>query len=186
MNTMNELSRKVREITGAKDIAERIKAVDWKRISDNLDAHGSAIIENLVAPEECEALAGLYPRDEIFRSRVVMARHGFGRGEYKYFSYPLPRIISDLRTSMYPKLAPIANRWNRAMGIDVRFPQTTRISSNAAMRPASLVPPRCCCNTSRVTTIACIRTCTVNMCFRFSSLYCYRSRGGISRGVNLY
>ena len=119
---MNELSRKVREITGAKDIAERIKAVGWKRISDNLDAHGSAIIENLVAPEECEALVGLYPRDEIFRTRVVMARHGFGRGEYKYFSYPLPRIISDLRTSMYPKLAPIANRWNQAMGIDVRYP----------------------------------------------------------------
>jgi hypothetical protein len=75
---MNELSRKIREITPAKDIADRIKAVDWKRTSDNLDAHGFAIIENLVAPEECEALAGLYPRDEIFRSRVVMACHGFG------------------------------------------------------------------------------------------------------------
>lgn len=119
---MNELSRKVQEITPVKDIVDRIKAVDWKRISDNLDAQGSAVIENLVTPEECEALAGLYPRDDIFRSRVVMARHGFGRGEYKYFRYPLPDIISDLRISMYSKLAPIANRWNQAMGIDVRYP----------------------------------------------------------------
>jgi hypothetical protein len=119
---MNDLSRKVREITAAKDIAERIKANDWKRISDNLDAHGSAVIENLVAPEECEALAGLYRKDGIFRNRVVMARHGFGQGEYKYFSYPLPCIISELRTSMYPKLAPIANRWNQALGVDVRYP----------------------------------------------------------------
>lgn len=119
---MNELSRKVQAITPANDMAERIKAVDGKRISDNLDAQGFAVIENLVAPEECEALARLYPRDEIFRSRVVMARHGFGRGEYKYFRYPLPDTISDIRASMYPKLAPIANRWNKAMGIDVRYP----------------------------------------------------------------
>jgi len=122
VNTMNELNRKVQEITPVKDIVDRIKAVDWKRISDNLDAQGSAVIENLVTPEECEALAGLYARDEIFRNRVVMARHGFGRGEYKYFRYPLPSIISELRTSMYPKLAPIANRWNEAMGIDVHYP----------------------------------------------------------------
>lgn len=122
MNTINELSRKVQEITSAKDIADLIKAVDWKRISDNLDAQGFAVIENLIAPEVCEALAGLYPRDEIFRSRVVMEHHGFGRGEYKYFSYPLPGIISELRTSIYPWLAPIANRWNEAMRIDVRYP----------------------------------------------------------------
>lgn len=122
MNTMNELSRKVQKITPAKDIADLIKAVDWKRISDNLDAQGFAVIENLIAPEECEALAGLYPRDEIFRSRVVMEHHGFGRGEYKYFSYPLPGIISKLRTSIYPWLAPIANRWNEAMRVDVQYP----------------------------------------------------------------
>ncbi|MER2513984.1 MAG: 2OG-Fe(II) oxygenase [Nitrosomonas ureae] len=122
MNTMNELSRKVQEITPTKDIADPIKAIDWKRISDNLDAQGFTVIENLVAPEECEALIGLYPRDEIFRSRVVMERHGFGRGEYKYFSYPLPGIISELRTSIYPWLAPIANRWNEAMRVDIQYP----------------------------------------------------------------
>jgi hypothetical protein len=84
---------------------------------------GCAVIEKLVTPEECDALAGLYPKDEIFRSRVVMERHGFGRGEYKYFSYPLPGVISELRTSIYPWLAPIANRWNEAMGIAVRYPE---------------------------------------------------------------
>ncbi|PXW86066.1 hypothetical protein C8R34_11645 [Nitrosomonas sp. Nm84] len=122
MNTMNELSRQVQKITPARDIADLVKAIDWKRISDNLDAQGFAVIENLVAPEECEALAGLYPRNEIFRSRVVMERHGFGRGEYKYFSYPLPGIISELRTSIYPWLAPIANRWNEMMRVNVQYP----------------------------------------------------------------
>lgn len=119
---MNELIQKVREITAVEDITRRIKVLDWKQISDDLGAQGSAVIENLITPEECEALAGLYQRDAIFRRRVVMARHGFGRGEYKYFLYPLPRVISDLRTSIYQKLGPVANRWNQAMGIDVRYP----------------------------------------------------------------
>lgn len=122
MNTMNELSRKVQKITPARDIVDLIKAIDWKKISDNLDAQGFAVIKNLVAPEECEALADLYTRDEIFRSRVVMERHGFGRGEYKYFSYPLPGIISKLRMSIYPWLVPIANRWNEAMRVNVQYP----------------------------------------------------------------
>ena len=82
----------------------------------------SAVIEKLLVPQECEALTKLYPKDGVFRSRVVMARHGFGRGEYKYFSYPLPGIIADLRASIYFQLAPIANRWNEAMDIQVHFP----------------------------------------------------------------
>ncbi|WP_256325282.1 2OG-Fe(II) oxygenase [Nitrosospira sp. Nsp18] len=96
---------------------------DWKRISNDLDAQGCAVIEQLVSPEECDALAGLYAQDDIFRSRVVMARHGFGRGEYKYLSYPLPRIIFELRASIYPKLVAIGSRWNEAMGIAVRYPE---------------------------------------------------------------
>jgi hypothetical protein len=81
------------------------------------------MLERLIRPDECQALAALYPVDALFRSRVVMARHGFGRGEYKYFSYPLPEIVAALRTTLYPHLAPIANRWNEAMGIDVRYPE---------------------------------------------------------------
>lgn len=98
------------------------EAVDWTWVSNNLGAQGSACVEHLLPPEECAELAALYRDDGIFRSRVIMAKHGFGRGEYKYFRYPLPALIADLRTSIYPYLAPIANHWNREMGIDVQFP----------------------------------------------------------------
>jgi uncharacterized protein len=104
------------------DLAERVAAIDWARVSVDLDAEGSALIDRLISPAECEALASLYPVEALFRSRVVMARHGFGRGEYKYFSYPLPGLVEGLRSALYPRLAPIANRWYDAMGIDVRFP----------------------------------------------------------------
>lgn len=107
----------------ARDNSMIAAAIDWTRVSNDLDAQGSSVIENLISPAECSALAALYPAEEGFRSRVVMARHGFGRGEYKYFSYPLPDVIARLRTAIYPHLAPIANRWNEAMGVDVRFPQ---------------------------------------------------------------
>jgi uncharacterized protein len=99
-----------------------LRGLDWERVSRDLDARGSAVLERLLLPEECRTLAGLYPDDSPFRSRVIMARHGFGQGEYKYFSYPLPPILADLRSGLYPELAPIANRWNEAMDLDVRFP----------------------------------------------------------------
>jgi len=78
--------------------------IDWAQVSNDLDAQGSAVIERLISPAQCEALAALYPVDGLFRSRVVMGRHGFGRGEYKYFCYPLPDQISKLRTALYPPL----------------------------------------------------------------------------------
>jgi len=81
------------------------------------------VIEGAISTEECDALAALYPHERHFRSRVVMARHGFGRGEYKYFSYPLPGLIGRLRTALYPGLAAVANRWNTALGIGERFPE---------------------------------------------------------------
>jgi hypothetical protein len=105
------------------DLSHRVNKVDWERVSADLDAQGSAAIQHLLAPQECRSLAGLYSNDDVFRSRVVMARHGFGRGEYKYFRYPLPDPIAALRTSVYPQLVPIANRWNGAMGVDVRYPE---------------------------------------------------------------
>jgi hypothetical protein len=104
------------------EIAERSQAPDWGRVAQDLDARGSAVLAGLLRPEECRALADLYPVDSLFRSRIVMGRHGFGRGEYKYFRYPLPDVIAALRTALYPQLAPLANRWNEAMGIDVRYP----------------------------------------------------------------
>jgi hypothetical protein len=104
------------------EIMKRISALDWPSLSSDLDAHGCATIPGLLAPKECSAITDLYPSDEYFRSRVVMSKHGFGRGEYKYFAYPLPVVLAALRVSLYPPLAEVANRWNEAMGIDVRFP----------------------------------------------------------------
>ena len=110
-------------VVGQAKIEQRLDAVDWLRVSADLDAQGWAIMPKLLSHAEADALAGLYRRDEGFRSRVVMARHGFGRGEYKYFSYPLPELIQSLRTSAYLHLAPIANRWHERMGKPVRFPE---------------------------------------------------------------
>ena len=95
---------------------------DWAHLASDLDLQGNAVIEQLLQPQECQALVALYADDACFRSRVVMGRHGFGRGEYKYFAYPLPSVVRRLRTSLYPHLASIANRWNEALGIDVRYP----------------------------------------------------------------
>ena len=97
-------------------------AFDAARIEADLEAHGCAVIEGLLAPESCRHLAALYAADTPFRSRVVMARHGFGRGEYRYFAYPLPELVGQLRAGLYPPLAAIANRWHAALGVDVRFP----------------------------------------------------------------
>jgi hypothetical protein len=104
------------------DIDRRTEALEWAAMASSLDAHGCSVTGPLLTAEECEALAARYAEDKPFRSRVIMARHGFGRGEYKYFAYPLPELIQALRTALYPRLAAIANRWNEAMGVAVRFP----------------------------------------------------------------
>ena len=96
--------------------------VEWDRVGQDLDAWGSAVLDGLLQPDECRELAGQYSDDARFRSRIVMERHGFGRGEYKYFNYPLPPVVESLRAAVYARLAPIANRWNEAMGTAVRYP----------------------------------------------------------------
>jgi uncharacterized protein len=103
-------------------IEARVAALDWERIAADLDADGCAIVRAVLSPEECQSLAATYGDDARFRSRIVMARHGFGRGEYKYFAHPLPGPVASLRTALYPPLSGIANRWNAAMGVDVRYP----------------------------------------------------------------
>lgn len=100
----------------------RPEAYDWASIEAALDARGNAVLPGLLMAEQCEALAALYPRKEGYRSRIVMARHGFRRGEYKYFAYPLPPLLDQLRHALYPRLAPIANRWNLQLGIDAQYP----------------------------------------------------------------
>jgi hypothetical protein len=106
----------------AAGLAARVQAGDWTATAADLDAAGCAVTGPLLTPDECAALAACYGEEAPFRSRVVMARHGFGRGEYKYFAYPLPSVVQELRTALYPRLAAIANRWNEAMGLAVRFP----------------------------------------------------------------
>lgn len=100
----------------------RVAAYDWKALARELDSFGCAVLAKLLAPEECRAIAGLYPDESHFRSHIVMARHGFGKGEYRYFRYPLPDLLGGLRTALYPRLADVANEWNVRMGIDERYP----------------------------------------------------------------
>ena len=100
----------------------RVAAYDWQSIATELDNAGCAILRALLSREECRAIAALYSDESHFRSRVHMARHGFGKGEYQYFKYPLPDLIGDLRTALYPRLAPLANGWNARMGLDERYP----------------------------------------------------------------
>ena len=101
---------------------QKVAGLDWRSIAEQLDSHACAVVSGLLAEEECSSLVASYARDELFRSRVVMSRHGYGRGEYKYFSYPLPAVVSDLRSALYPPLAEIANGWYETMRMDVRFP----------------------------------------------------------------
>lgn len=111
-----------RSVVPSGRLPERIAEIDWQLVSDDLGAQGYAIIPGLLQPKQCAALAESYAAKDLFRSRVVMSRHGFGRGEYQYFKYPLPELVAALRTSLYPHLAPIANRWNDLLRVDVRFP----------------------------------------------------------------
>jgi len=101
-----------------------LQAQDWAAIEQSLYANGNALLPGLLTATQCVELAAMYGQDQRFRTRVVMARHGFGLGEYKYFAYPLPNVLAQLREALYSRLAPVANHWNRLMGMDVRYPET--------------------------------------------------------------
>jgi uncharacterized protein len=119
---MSNRSTALRAATEAFDAESRLAHADWAALSAALDSQGCAVIEQMLTPDECRALAALYPQDHHFRSHIYMARHGFGRGEYKYFKYPLPEVIGALRTALYPHLAEVANGWNERMSIATRYP----------------------------------------------------------------
>ena len=107
---------------GGHPIEERIALHDWTKIHGELDEQGCAVMPGLLGVEECRRIAALYPDERRFRSHVRMARHGFGRGEYRYFGYPLPELVASLRSALYPRLVPIANSWNERMGMARRYP----------------------------------------------------------------
>ena len=122
----------------------RVAVVEWARIERELDEQGWARVPGLLADDECAVLAATYGRDDGFRSRVVMARHGFGRGEYKYFSYPLPSMLAELRAAVYPQLVGTANRWSEQLRADVRYPAThsefiARCHAAGQVRPTPLL-----------------------------------------------
>jgi uncharacterized protein len=117
---MNKLDRALAHASDP--IAGRVDGYDWSEIAAALDDQGSALIDGLLTPAECAGLAGLYAHEEHFRSHVRMARHGFGRGEYRYFSYPLPALVAGLRTALYAQLSPIANAWHDRLGVARRYP----------------------------------------------------------------
>ncbi len=117
---------------------------DWNSIAKSLDAHGNTVLPQLLSAAECAELVGMYEESERYRTRIVMTKHGFGSGEYKYFSYPLPDLVAKLRAELYRELAPIANRWNEALAIDVRYPRELpefieRCHAAGQQRPTPLI-----------------------------------------------
>jgi hypothetical protein len=126
-----------RSIAQAKSssIGARVAALNWTAINSDLDDYGCAATEPLLTPGECAVLAESYDSDQLFRTRIIMARHGFGRGEYKYFAYPLPQIVAGLRESLYPALAQVANRWNKARRLFKALPRRRAKQAYAAPSP---------------------------------------------------
>jgi hypothetical protein len=125
-------------------LLDRINQIDWPRHINQIDKQGFTTVESLLTADECRRLSGLYAADSNFRSRVVMARHNFGKGEYKYFKYPLPEVVLELRSAVYPHLAALANRWNVKLGIPVSYPEEhrdfiTRCHEAGQQRPTPLL-----------------------------------------------
>jgi hypothetical protein len=126
------------------DMSLPVAQIDMSALERDLDAQGWSVLPDLLTWPQCDDVAGTYEDDDGFRSRVVMARHGFGRGEYRYFSYPLPSLIRELRTTLYPLMVPVANRWHERMGVSVRFPDSheafiARCAAAGQTRPTPLL-----------------------------------------------
>ena len=126
------------------EAAARVAGADWPSLLAALDERGYAVLPGVLEPAECRDLAALYDDEAAFRSRVVMARHNFGSGEYKYLRYPLPGVVERLRQALYPRLAPVANRWHERMGLPGRFPATLpayldRCHAAGQTRPTPLI-----------------------------------------------
>jgi hypothetical protein len=112
----------VTQIAAEKSAAERTADCDWDAVGVELNAYGCTVLPKLLTAGECRGIATLYPQEQHFRSHIHMARHGFGKGEYRYFKYPLPALIGDLRGALYARIVPFANAWNERMKIAVRYP----------------------------------------------------------------
>jgi hypothetical protein len=144
--------------SAAESAEDRVAVYNWQALAGELSDYGCAVSLNLLSADESRGIVGLYSDESHFRSHVHMARRGFGKGEHRYFKYPLPQVIGGLRTALYPHLATIANEWNGRMAIPERYPATH--ASQAMSTRARGAQRRCCCSMFRVTSIACTRTST--------------------------
>ena len=170
--------------TTTPSIQDRIAALDWAPLARDLDGFGFAIVKSVLTREECRSIAAMYEQNNIFRSTIVMARHGFGRGEYKYWSYPLPEIVAGLRTALYPPLAAVANRWNQLMEIGMKYPETTRNIWSVATPPARQGPRPSCLVTMKATGMRYIRMSTARTFFPFRSPFFCQNLARISRAAS--
>jgi hypothetical protein len=155
-----------------------VAALDWQEIIADLNNRGCAIAKSVLTLQECQSLAGMYEEDRHFRSRIVMARHGFGRGEYKYWAYPLPGTLAVLRSALYQQLFEIANRWNKILGIDVNYPAEHQKYWRVAIaqgKPNRLVFSFVM---SKGTTTVCTKTSMAKMSSRSRSPFCFRHLAG--------
>jgi uncharacterized protein len=137
---MNAVTRTAPADTGLKFPEQRVARYEWPGLTAELDSFGCAVLKRLVTPEECARIAALYPQEEHFRSHIHMARHGFGKGEYRYFRYPLPELLGGLRTALYPRLAVVANQWNERMNVAQRYPETLAAFLDACHRAGQTRP----------------------------------------------
>jgi len=125
-------------------ILERIENTDWADVTENMHTKGYACISNILSKEECDTLVAQYSATDIYRKNIILENHGYGRGEYKYYSYPLPGDVQILRESVYPYIAPIANSWMRVLGIDRQYPESLTELTNLChqhnqLRPTPLI-----------------------------------------------
>ena len=166
-------------------IASRIEQLPWSTIEAEVNAQGYATTGTLLTTDECAALITSYADGAAFRSRVVMARHGYGRGEYQYFAYPLPSLIANSRAALYPRLSAIANRWRADLKLPEAFPAEHAEFLGAATRQAKRGRLPYCSNMRRVITTACIKISMANRCSRCKWRYCCRAQGRISKAASL-
>src|SRR5262249_11258336 len=119
---MKSRSSTISSASAVMSAAARVAAYDWQALEVELDTYGCAVLPKLLSPKECRTIAALYSDESHLQRHCHMARHGFGKGEYRYFKSPLPALLGELRTALYPYLAGLANEWNRRLGIDERYP----------------------------------------------------------------
>ena len=177
-------SSTISPVSAARSAEARVAAYDWQALAGELGNYGCAVLPKLLSTEECRSIAALYSDESHFRSHIHMARHGFGKGEYRYFKYPLPDLIAGLRTALYPHLAAVANEWNGRMGIDGAIPTCTHRSSSDATTPVRRARRRFCCSMCRVISTACTRTSTAISHSRSRSRFSSRSPASTSQAAS--